>query len=160
MIAGRDTIHLDERAFWERFGAVEHEALEFKASPNHLREVIPAMAMTAGGEIVLGVTDERRLGGCPLGQQTLDAIMRRAQEAGVDVHVQPLVVAGVALTVVTVPRVTDRIVTTTDGRLLRRVGSDNVPVCGEELARFVRRRRYARVPLLRRLAGAPAAALS
>lgn len=151
MIAGRLPLHLDEPGFWSRFGAIEHERLEFKASPNHLREVIPAMAMTAGGRIVLGVTDERRLTGWALDQRTLDTVMRRAQEAAVDVDVQPLVVAGVPLTVVTVPRVTDRIVTTSDGRLLRRVGSDNVPVRGEQLARFVRRRRRRR---LWRLAGA------
>ena len=140
-MAGRHCTVLDETSFWARFGRVEHEALEFKASPNNLREVIPAMAMTRGGAIVLGVTDERALGGCPLDQRTLDAVMRRAQEAGVDVAIEPLLVGGVALTVVHVPRVSGRIVTTSDGRLLRRVGSDNLPLRGEQLTRFVRRRR-------------------
>ena len=141
MLAGRQCTILDERSFWARFGHVEHEALEFKASPNHLREVIPAMAMTRGGAIVLGVTDERALSGCPLDQRTLDQVMRRAQECGVDVRLEPLLVGGVALTVVHVPRVAGRIVTTTDGRLLRRVGSDNLPLRGEQLGRFVRGRR-------------------
>ena len=139
MIAGRASFHLDEPAFWRRFGRVEHERLEFKASPCNLREVIPAMAMTAGGHVVLGVSDERRLVGCALDQGVLDAVMRRAQDAGVDVRVQPLVVGRVGLTLVTVPRVTDRIVTTSDGRVLRRVGSDNLPLTGEHLVRFVRR---------------------
>jgi ATP-dependent DNA helicase RecG len=155
MVAGRPSIHFDEARFWARFGDVEHESLEFKASAHHLREVIPAMAMTAGGQVVLGVSDERRLVGCPLDQRALDAIMRRAQEAGVDVEVQPLVVGGVPLTLVTVPHVTDRIVTTADGRLLRRVGSDNVPLCGDDLARFVRLRAV-RIP---RLVGRVAARL-
>ena len=140
-MAGRRCTVLDETSFWTRFGRVEHEALEFKVSPNNLREVIPAMAMTRGGAIVLGVTDERTLRGCALDQRTLDAVMRRAQEAGVDVRVEPLLVGRVPLTVVHVPRVTGRIVTTTDGRLLRRVGSDNLPLRGEQLFRFVRRRR-------------------
>jgi predicted HTH transcriptional regulator len=145
MIAGRESFHLDERAFWRRFGRVEHERLEFKASAANLREVIPAMAMTAGGHVVLGVSDKRRLVGCPLDQQVLDAVMRRAQDAGVDVRVQPLVVGRVSLTLVTVPRVTDRIVTTSDGRVLRRVGSDNLPLRGEQLGRFVHRRRRLRI---------------
>jgi len=149
MIAGRDSFHLDEPAFWRRFGHVEHERLEFKASAANLREVIPAMAMTAGGHVVLGVSDKRRLVGCALDQQVLDAVMRRAQDAEVDVRVQPLVVGPVGLTLVTVPRVTDRIVTTSDGRVLRRVGSDNLPLRGEQLVRFVHRRRR----LQRRLAG-------
>lgn len=137
MIAGRETVHLDERAFWRRFGRVEHEGLEFKTSAGNLREVIPAMAMTAGGQVVLGVSDERRLVGCALSQRVLDAVMRRAQESEVDVRVEPLVVGRVGLTLVTVPRVTDRIVTTSDGRVLRRIGSDNLPLRGEQLARFV-----------------------
>ncbi|HEX5619039.1 MAG TPA: ATP-binding protein [Solirubrobacteraceae bacterium] len=148
MIAGRPMTELDAAGFWERFGRIEHEQLEFKVSANNLREVIPAMAMTRGGHIILGVTDDRLLVGCPLNQRTLDAIMRRARESGVDVDVQTLLVDGRRLTVVTVPEVTDRIVTTSDGRVLRRVGSDNVPLRGDELARLVRRRRRA---LLRKL---------
>jgi ATP-dependent DNA helicase RecG len=140
MVAGRPTTHLTEPGFWARFGRLEHERLEFKASANNLREVIPAMAMTAGGHIVLGVSDDRRLVGCPLDQPALDRIMRRAQESGVDVEIEPLLVSRIPLTVVTVPRVTRRIVTTADGRILRRIGSDNLPLRGEQLTAFLRRR--------------------
>ncbi len=49
-------------------------------------------------------------------------------------------VDGHELTIVAVPEVRDRIVTTTDGRLLRRVGSDNQPLRGDALGRFVRAR--------------------
>jgi hypothetical protein len=139
MVAGRPVTAFSERAFWARFGRLEHERLEFKASANNLREVIPAMAMSAGGEIVLGVTDDRRLVGCPLDQPALDAVMRRAQDCGVDVRVEPLVVGAVQLTLVTVPRVTSRIVSTSDGRVLRRVGSDNVPLRGDQLSDYLRR---------------------
>lgn len=162
MIAGRSITRLHEPAFWARFGRVEHEALEFKASANNLREVIPAMAMTAGGQIVLGVSDDRRLTGCPLDQAALDAIMRRAQECGVDVGVEPLMVGSVPVTVVSVPHVVDRVVTTSDGRLLRRVGGDNRPVRGDELIGFVRRRTFGRVRLaraLQRIAGTGLAAV-
>jgi ATP-dependent DNA helicase RecG len=152
MIAGRRHTVIDEAAFWARFGRVEHEALEFKSSANNLREVIPAMAMTRGGHVVLGVSDARRLVGCRLDQQVLDSIMRRAQEARVDVRVDPLLVGGVPLTLVTVPRVAGRIVTTADGRLLRRVGSDNTPLVHEQLVRFVRRHLGLRPRLLARFA--------
>jgi ATP-dependent DNA helicase RecG len=151
MIAGRQRTVIGEAAFWARFGRVEHEALEFKASANNLREVIPAMAMTHGGEILIGVDDARRLIGCALDQRVLDRVMRRAQESRVDVRVEPLVVGGVPLTLVTVPRVAGRIVTTADGRVLRRVGSDSIPVCHEQLVRFVRRR----VGLVARFAAPP-----
>jgi hypothetical protein len=150
VIAGRIVTHLDRESFWRRVGRLEHESLEFKASANNLREVIPAMAMTAGGEIVLGVTDDRRLAGCRLDQATLDSIMRRAQECGVDVSVEPLDVAGVPLIVVRVPRVTGRIVTTSDGRLLGRVGGDNLPVRGDQMLRFLRTRVSRRARLARR----------
>jgi ATP-dependent DNA helicase RecG len=153
MIAGRQHTVIDEAAFWARFGRVEHEALEFKSSANNLREVIPAMAMTRGGQILLGVTDDRRLCGCPLNQHVFDKVMRRAQEAGVEVRVDPLVVGGIPLTLVTVPQVAGRIVTTADGRLLRRVGSDNTPLCHEQLVRFVRRHLGLRPRLLRALVG-------
>jgi ATP-dependent DNA helicase RecG len=152
MVAGRRRTVIGEAEFWSGFGRVEHERLEFKASANNLREVIPAMAMTRGGEIVLGISDDRRLIGCPLNQRVLDKIMRRAQEARVDVTVEPLVVGGVPLTLVTVPRIADRIVTTADGRLLRRVGSDNTPLCHEQLVRFVRRHLGLRPRLLARFA--------
>jgi ATP-dependent DNA helicase RecG len=151
MIGGRGSTTLDEAAFWAHFGRVEHEQLEYKSSANNLREVIPAMAMTRGGRIVLGVSDERRLVGCSLDQRTLDAIMRRAQECGVEVDIEPIVVARRELTVVYVPEVTDRIVTTSDGRLLHRVGSDNVPLRGDQLARFLRRRYSLTTRVRRRL---------
>jgi ATP-dependent DNA helicase RecG len=152
VIAGRTITHLDRASFWRRFGRLEHESLEFKLSANNLREVIPAMAMTAGGEIVLGVTDERGLAGCRLDQPTLDAIMRRAQECGVEVAIEPLLVDGVPLTVVHVPRITSRIVTTPDGRVLRRIGGDNRPLRGEQLLGLLRSHGSRRSPLTRRLA--------
>jgi ATP-dependent DNA helicase RecG len=155
MIAGRQRTVIDEADFWARFGRVEHEALEFKTSANNLREVIPAMAMTRGGHIVLGVSDARALCGCRLDQRVLDTIMRRAQESRVDVRVDPLVVGGIPLTLVTVPRVSGRIVTTSDGRVLRRVGSDNTPLCHEQLVHFVRRHLGLRPAAWRRWLAAP-----
>ena len=48
--------------------------------------------------------------------------------------------SGTSLSVVAIPEVRGRIVTNPDGRLLRRVGSDNIPLIGDALGRFVRER--------------------
>jgi ATP-dependent DNA helicase RecG len=134
----RDGASLRPRAFWRLLGRLEHERLEFKRSANHLRDAIPAMAMSEGGVIVLGVSDDRRLLGRALDQETLDRITAAAYETGVDVGVRAIRVGRVPLTLVMVPAVRDRIGTTPDGRLLRRVGSANQPLRGDAVARFVR----------------------
>jgi predicted HTH transcriptional regulator len=136
----RDGATLRPWAFWRRLGRLEHERLEFKRSANHLRDAIPAMAMSEGGVVVLGVSDDRELVGCALDQATLDRITAAACECGVDVRVRELRVGRVPLTLVLVPAVRDRIVTTADGRLLRRVGSTNQPLRGDAVGRFVRAR--------------------
>ena len=46
------------------------------------------------------------------------------------------------MTITAVPEVRGRIVTTPDGRLLRRVGGDSQPIRGDAMARFVREREY------------------
>jgi ATP-dependent DNA helicase RecG len=140
----RDGATLRPRALWRRLGRLEHERLEFKRSAGHLRDAIPAMAMSEGGVIVLGVSDERELVGRPLDQETLDRITAAACECGVDVGVREVTVGRVPLTIVLVPAVRDRIVTTPDGRLLRRVGSSNQPLRGDAVSRFVRAREATR----------------
>ena len=139
-----DGASLRPRGFWRLIGRIEHERLEFKRSALHLRDAIAAMAMSEGGAIVLGVSDERDLVGRPLDQETLDRITAAACECGVDVGVREIAVGRVPLTIVVVPAVRDRIVTTPDGRLLRRVGSMNQPLRGDALSRFVRAREATR----------------
>ena len=127
--------------FWELFGRVEHAQLDFKRGvPADIRDTIAAMAMTAGGLIVHGVDDRRRIVGCPLSQNTQDRITRIAMECGVDVQIRQAAVADVEMTITAVPEVHGRIVTTPDGRLLRRVGGDSQPLRGDAMARFVRER--------------------
>jgi predicted HTH transcriptional regulator len=135
-----DGAALRPRAFWRKLGRLEHERLEFKRSANHLRDAIPAMAMSEGGVIVLGVSDERELVGRALDQETLDRITAAACECGVEVRVRAVRVGRVPLTLVLVPAVRDRIVTTADGRLLRRIGATNQPLRGDAVSRFVRAR--------------------
>lgn len=119
---------------------MEYEQLDFKESAAKLSDIIPAMAMTLGGVVICGVTDKRKIIGCSYDQRTLDKIHRAAHEAHVEVQSRGLAVDGRELTVVAIPEVRERIVTTTDGRLLRRVGSDNQPLRGDALGRFVRER--------------------
>ena len=135
-----DGAALRPRAFWRKLGRLEHERLEFKRSANHLRDAIPAMAMSEGGVIVLGVSDERELVGRELDQETLDRVTNAASECGVEVEVRAVTVGRVPLTLVLVPAVRDRIVTTADGRLLRRVGATNQPLRGDAVSRFVHAR--------------------
>ena len=132
---------LTQDAFWELFGHVEHAQLDFKRGvATAVRDTIAAMAMTEGGLIVHGVDDQRRIVGCPLSQNTQDRITRIAMECGVDVQIREVTVADLGLTITAVPAVRGRIVTTPDGRLLRRVGGDSQPLRGDAMARFVRER--------------------
>ena len=125
---------------WDILGRLEHEQLDFKREPAKLTTIIPAMAMSDGGLVVLGVDDKRVVHGCELSQKTLDAIHRAAQEVGVDVQIKAVAVDRNPVVIVAVPEIRGRIVTTPDGRLVRRVGSDSIPLVGDALARFVRER--------------------
>ncbi len=132
---------LTEEEFWDLFGRVEHEQLDFKRGvPDDIRDTVPAMAMTEGGLIVHGVDRDLNVIGCSLSQNTLDRITRYANECDVEVQVRSLAVGSLEITVTAVPEVRGRIVTTPDGRLLRRVGGDCQPLRGDALARFVRER--------------------
>lgn len=131
---------LSEEEFFDLFGRIEYEQLDFKESANHLRELIPAMSMTDGGMILLGVTDKRAIVGCSLSQKTFDRVNKAANDAGVTTQTKQIRVGETAVSIVAVPEVRGRIVTTADGRLLRRVGSENQPLRGDALARFVRER--------------------
>ncbi len=127
--------------FWDLFGTVEHEGLDFKGGPNEsLDRAIPAMAMTDGGLLVLGVDDQRRMVGCPLTQRIQDRITDYAKECHVTVGLRGVRAGDHRLTIVEVPEVRGRIVTTTDGRLLRRVGGDSQSLRGDAMARFVQDR--------------------
>ena len=147
---------LAEEAFWHLFGRLEHERLDFKRGvPKDVQNTIPAMAMTDGGLIVHGIADDREIIGCPLSQNTQDRITRIAAECGVDVQLREIEIVPSAaaqdskatpehklLTICAVPEVRGRIVTTPDGRLLRRVGGDSRPLRGDAMARFVREREH------------------
>jgi ATP-dependent DNA helicase RecG len=150
MIARRSPLSLgvesmSERAFWRRFGRLEHEHVEFKRSANQLQDSVVAMAMSSGGVILIGVSDDRRVVGCHVDQRTLDQIATVAHETQVDVDVRPLRVGRTPVVAVMVPAVADRIVTTSDGRILRRLGACNQPLRGDAVARFVRVREARRV---------------
>ena len=136
----RTPTQMSARAFWRRYGRLEHDRLEFKRSALRLQDSVVAMAMGRGGTVLIGVADDRRLVGCALDQETLDRIGLVAHETQVDLDVRGLRVAGTPLVAVTVPPVAGRIVTTSDGRILRRLGSANQPVRGDAVARLVRAR--------------------
>lgn len=142
-IPSLDTIpgRLSEGELWRLLGRVEHTQLDFKRGvPTDVRDTIAAMAMTHGGLVIHGIDDQRQIVGCPLSQNTQDRITRVAMECGVDVRLRAIAVGNTELTVTAIPEVRGRIVTTPDGRLLRRVGGDSQPLRGDAMARFVRER--------------------
>lgn len=131
-----DEMTADE--FWERFGRREHAELDFKRGVSRgMLDAIPAMAMTNGGLIIHGVDDDRTIVGCPLSQRTQDRIYSYAAKCHVTVKVKAVRVDETELTVTEVPKVDERIVTTPDGRLLCRFGSESHPLQGDALRRFV-----------------------
>jgi ATP-dependent DNA helicase RecG len=127
-------------AFWGIFGRSEHERLDFKQQAARLLEAIAAMAMTDGGIIAIGVRDDRSFVGSNLGQRARDTVLDAGHKCGVQVQAREIEVEGNAVMLVAVPEIRGRIVTTPDGRLLRRVGSSCQPLVGDALARFVRER--------------------
>ena len=131
---------LSAEEFWSLFGQIEHEQLDFKLKPARLFEAFPALAMTDGGLVVLGVGDDRSISGCPLTQDTLDQVTEAAHKCGLEVQCKEILVGRAKLTVVAVPDIRGHVITTPDGRLLRRVGSSNQPLVGDALGRFVRER--------------------
>ena len=128
---------MTRRAFWRRFGRLEHERLEFKSSVRHICESVVAMAMTRGGTILVGVSDDTTIRGHPVEQASLDRVAAVAHETGIDLSVELLTVAGRHVLAITVPMVAPRVVTTPDGRLLRRVGSCNQPLRGDGVRRYL-----------------------
>lgn len=129
---------LSTKEFWRLFGKIEHVSLDFKrGTPDSVLNAIPAMAMTSGGLIVHGVDKDLNITGCPLTQRSQDRITRFANECDVDVEVKAISVDGIELTITAVPEVSGRIVTTPDGRLLRRVGGDSQPLRNDAFSRFV-----------------------
>jgi len=131
---------LTEPELWELLGRLEHEQLDFKLRADGLDEVFAAMAMTDGGLVVLGIRDNRAVEGCAMTQAVLDRISETAHACGLEVQVRDTSVDATELTIVGVPEIRGRIVTTPNGRLMRRVGSHNRPLVGDALARFVRER--------------------
>lgn len=129
----------------EIVGRSEHEGLDFKRKlePDDQRHVA-AMAMTDGGWLIAGVDDAKRrheLVGWELTERRRDLVMGTLSgQIGVTVTVRQISVDGVPVTVVAVPSISNRVVTTTDGRILRRRGTASVPLLGDEVARFVRER--------------------
>ena len=132
---------LTVEGFWALFGKIKHEELDFKRGvSDSILSTIPAMAMTNGGIIIHGVKNDRTIVGCPMSQNTINRITQRAHECGVNVETRSITVGRKELTLTSVPEIRGRIVTTPDGRLLRRAGEQSTPLRGDALAWFVRAR--------------------
>ena len=112
---------LTQAELWDLVGRLEHEQLDFKLRPDGLDEVFAAMAMTDGGLVILGIRDNRTIEGCSLSQAVLDRVSETMHACGLEVQLREVSVDGIALTIVGVPEIRGRIITTPNGRLLRRL---------------------------------------
>lgn len=129
---------LETVAWWGLVGREEHERLDFKRQPGKsLPELLPAMAMTDGGLVVFGIDDDRRIVGAALDQALRDTVADAVHATGVEVRLREVRIGGIPVVVLAVPKLSDRVVTTPDGRLLRRQGSRNRPLVGDAMVRFV-----------------------
>lgn len=128
--------------FWEEFGFLETETLEFKQQITKELDTIPAMAMTDGGVIVFGVSDKQRdIVGVEITQSVCDDMNNRIFDRfSIDVEMKILDIEGRKLLCVEVPVVKDRTITTKNGRLLRRYGGSNKPLVGDAMTSFFRER--------------------
>lgn len=137
-------MEVTEDEFFDRWGRRETDRLDFKTNADDLHPTIAAMAMSAGGVILVGVRERPEplsvIGVRHVGR-TVDLVAEAGQRCGVDLSSEAIEVAGVSVVVTVVPQVMGRIVTTPDGRLLRRAGTQNLPLTGDQLAAFVMDRR-------------------
>lgn len=74
----------------EQLGRLETAQLDFKRDSSRLRDLIPAMAMTDGGLILLGIDDDRTVFGFELTQKNQDRITRASKDVGVDIQLTPI----------------------------------------------------------------------
>lgn len=115
-----------------------------KATFVNVTEAAVCFANSAGGTIVLGVSDDVAGPGALVGTEIAPEILRRAvyerTSPGLDVSVDSLVVDSVALLVVTVPEGLE-VYGTSTGRYCWRRGTDCVPMTADDVARLREERR-------------------
>lgn len=135
---------MTEEELFARWGPTESEQLDFKTNASDLGPTIAAMSMSAGGVVLIGVRERPApvaVVGVADPTRTADRAAEAGQKCGVTVSIDVIDVDGMAVVVCSVPQVTGRIVTTPDGRLLRRSGTQNLPLTGDQLGAFVLARR-------------------
>lgn len=128
--------------------ATESSVVELKTSAggNAIRETIVAFSNSDGGVIVVGVSDGGEVIGCQLTPATEDTIHQHVatiRNPG-RYALHPLVVDDRALTVVSVASRVAGAAQTSDGRVLVRRGSANVPLFDSELRAFLTERSLTR----------------
>lgn len=134
-----------------QMAAREHERLELKTgtSRKRLQESFVALSNAAGGVILIGVTDDRRVVGRLRDQGTDDDIHGAAHDAHNvgRYEIGELSVGSVRIIAVTVQPRNDEVAATSDGRILVRRGSHNRAAVGQELRALVNQRSLLRFEL-------------
>jgi ATP-dependent DNA helicase RecG len=125
----------------------ESPYLEFKApgtKPAALARTLVAFANTGGGRVIIGIDDTtRQPTGIPDRETTLDNIYRAASldccQPAVSISVEERTYQGQSVFIITVPY-QPREMFTTNGRVLIRQGTENVPAASYEITALASRR--------------------
>ncbi len=136
------------RREFEAAFAAESRYVEMKSSAggNAIRDTIVALSNTDGGVVVVGVRDDGVILGCELTPSIEDTIHQHVatirNPGRYEAH--SLLVDDRPLTVVSVARRVAGVAQTSDGRVLVRKGSTNVPLFDTELGAFLSERSLVR----------------
>lgn len=122
----------------------ENEFIEFKGGVGGgpLQATAVAFSNAAGGVILIGVADDGRVVGRPLDSGTADAIHTALGE----VHdlgrydLLPLDVGGTGIAVISIARREEGFAQTSNGRVLIRRGTQDMPLFGADLQRLINER--------------------
>lgn len=135
---------LSTAELFSRYPVDESDVHDFKEDvprAGRLQEPLVAFANTAGGAVVIGVSNVRPRS--VVGVLWGEGLASTVQDAASSTHppllvtTEPFDVGGRTVVVVTVPRVVDRWAQTSDGRLLIRTGPRNRALVGDDLRRFL-----------------------
>ncbi len=127
---------------FHRLFSEETDSVEFKEGLSSLQDSMVAFSNSAGGLILVGVSDNGSIKGLPYSAAVEDKI----RDAGRNAHsvapiaIAPLQVGSKQITLIGVERLREGFSQTSNGRVLVRIGTRRVALIGDPLVRFMHER--------------------
>lgn len=127
------------KSAWDRDTKSEPTPRNVKAVCKDIGEALVSFSNADGGELFVGVEDDGRITGVPHREALIEAIKRAHQNY---VHVETpllspsigdIVIEGQRVIYFSVPKSTDQIHLTSDGRCLRRFDKENRPIAFDNI---------------------------